>query len=65
MYPSLEIYQFKQPALPHTPNSKRISAQIIMKIHRNPAEADNPDVFYLPNPSKHPKLNIKIIISIP
>ena len=32
---SLQVYQNKQPALPHTSNSKRISAQIIV----NPAGA--------------------------
>ena len=31
MYLPLQIYQIKQPALPHTSNSKRISAQIIVK----------------------------------
>ena len=31
MYPALKIYQNKQPALPHTSNSKRISAQIIVR----------------------------------
>ena len=56
MYLPLKIYHIKQPALPHTPNSKRISAQIIMKIHRNPAIACNPDVSYLPNPSKTPQI---------
>ena len=34
MYPSLEIYQIKQPALPHTSNSKRIAAQIIVRPAR-------------------------------
>ena len=31
---SLKIYQFKQPALPHTKSSKRISAQIIVRPAR-------------------------------
>ena len=31
MYLPLQVYQIKQPALPHTSNSKRISAQIIVK----------------------------------
>ena len=52
MYLPLKIYHIKQPALPHTSNSKRISAQIIMKTHRNPAITGNPDVSYLQNPSK-------------
>ena len=52
----IKFNQIKQPALPHTSSSKRISAQIIMKIHRNPAEAGNPDVSYLPNPSKTPQI---------
>ena len=56
MYHLLQTYQIKQPALPHTSNSKRISAQIIMKIHRNPAITGNPDVSYLPNPSKTPQI---------
>ena len=34
MYLPLKIYQFKQPALPHTSNSKRISAQIIVRPAR-------------------------------
>ena len=29
-----QIYQFKQPALPHTKSSKRISAQIIVRLTR-------------------------------
>ena len=36
MYPSLEIYQIKQPAMPLSPNSKRISAQIIVKYIKIP-----------------------------
>ena len=36
MYLPLQIYQIKQPALPHTSNSKRISAQIIVKYIRLP-----------------------------
>ena len=31
MYLPLNIYHIKQPALPHTSNSKRISAQIIVR----------------------------------
>ena len=36
MYPPLEIYQFKQPAIPLSPNSKRISARIIAKYIGTP-----------------------------
>ena len=31
MYHLLQTYQIKQPALPHTSNSKRIAAQIIVR----------------------------------
>ena len=34
--PPLQVYQIKQPALPHTSNSKRISAQIIVKPIETP-----------------------------
>ena len=36
MYHLLQTYQIKQPALPHTSNSKRISAQIIVKPIETP-----------------------------
>ena len=36
MYPTLEIYQIKQPAMPLSPNTKRISAQIIVKYIKTP-----------------------------
>ena len=36
MYPSLEIYQIKQPAMPLSPNSKRIAAQIIVEYIKTP-----------------------------
>ncbi len=43
MYPSLEIYQFKQPALPHiTIRSK--SPRNHSEIHRNSPKPGNPDV---------------------
>ena len=31
MYHLLQTYQIKQPAMPHTSNSKRIAAQIIVR----------------------------------
>ena len=34
MYHLLQTYQIKQPALPHTSNSKRISAQIMVRPAR-------------------------------
>ena len=36
MYLPLQVYQIKQPALPHTSNSKQISAQIIVKPIETP-----------------------------
>ena len=54
MYPSLEIYQIKQPALPHTSNSKRISAQIIVKYIGTPQKQAipmYPTLKIYPNPS--------------
>ena len=34
MYHLLQTYQIKQPTLPHTSNSKRIAAQIIVRTAR-------------------------------
>ena len=54
MYPSLEIYQFKQPALPHTKSSKQISAQIIAKYIGTPQNYAIPMYLNFLNPSKIP-----------
>ena len=43
MYPSLEIYQFKQPALLHIPIRSE-SPRNHSEIHRNPTKSGNSDV---------------------
>ena len=54
MYLPIQVYQIKQPALPHTSNSKQISAQIIVKYIGTPQKQAipmYPTLKIYPNPS--------------
>ena len=59
-----QIYQFKQPALPHTKSSKRISAQIIVRLTRAGVYCEGEQVYsreIIVKDIKSPRIKVKYI----
>ena len=60
----LQIYQKKQPALPHTKSSKRISAQIIVRLTRAGVYCEGEQVYsreIIVKDIKSPRIKVKYI----